>query len=51
MARIVFDEEGLLDEPCLSCDKVYVEDIWGEFCCDEKECAKIIIEADKESEE
>lgn len=33
-----FDEDGLLEEPCLSCDKAYVEDIWHEWCCDEKEC-------------
>jgi len=33
-----FDDEGLLCEPCLSCDKAYVEDIWHEWCCDEKEC-------------
>jgi len=33
-----FDEEGLLDEPCLSCEKPYKEDIWWEWCCDEKEC-------------
>lgn len=33
-----FDEDGFLEEPCLSCDKSYVEDIWYELCCDEKEC-------------
>ena len=38
MAKMNFDEEGLLEEPCLSCDKAYVEDIWHEWCCDEKEC-------------
>lgn len=38
MAKMSFDDEGLLEEPCLSCDKCYVEDIWHEFCCDEKEC-------------
>lgn len=35
MASMSFDEEGLLEEPCLSCDKAY---IWNEWCCDEKEC-------------
>ena len=35
---IRYDEDGLLEEPCLSCDKSYVEDIWYEVCCDEKEC-------------
>jgi hypothetical protein len=38
MAKMNFDEEGLLDEPCLSCEKSYIEDIWFEWCCDEKEC-------------
>lgn len=38
MTKIIFDEEGLLEEPCLSCDKAYIEDIWNEWHCDEKEC-------------
>ena len=38
MAKMIFDEDGLLEEPCLSCNKAYVEDIWYEWCCDEKEC-------------
>lgn len=38
MAQIVYDEDYDLDEPCLSCDKAYMEDIWNEWCCDEKEC-------------
>lgn len=38
MAKMNFDEEGLLEEPCLSCNEAYVEDIWNEWCCDEKEC-------------
>ena len=32
------DEDGDIAEPCLSCDKAYIEDIWNEWCCDEKEC-------------
>ena len=32
------DNEGFAIEPCLSCDKAYVEDIWYELCCDEKKC-------------
>ena len=36
--KMSFDDEGLLKEPCLSCEKSYVEDIWYEWCCDEKEC-------------
>ena len=35
---IMHDEDGDIAEPCLSCGKAYVEDIWGEWCCDEKEC-------------
>ena len=38
MAKISFNDDGLPKEPCLSCEKSYVEDIWGDFCCDEKEC-------------
>lgn len=38
MTSMNFDEDGLLEEPCLSCDKAYVEDIWYQWCCDEKEC-------------
>ena len=38
MAKMIFDEDGLLEEPCLSCDNAYVEDIWYGWCCDEKEC-------------
>jgi len=38
MIKPVFDEEGFLDEPCLSCDNAYLEDIWNEWCCDEKTC-------------
>lgn len=38
MASMNFDEDGLLDEPCLSCDEAYVEGIWYGWCCDEKEC-------------
>lgn len=38
IAKMSFDEEGLLDEPCLSCEKAYTEDIWWEWCCDEQVC-------------
>ena len=38
MAKINFDEEGLLEEPCLSCDKGYIDNLFYEWCCDEKEC-------------
>lgn len=48
MSKMHFDEEGILEEPCLSCDKCYVEDIWHEWCCDEKKC---LYTTDKEKEE
>ena len=48
MAEMNFDEEGLLDEPCLSCEKSYIEDIWLEWCCDEKECVYRIKSGNKE---
>ena len=48
MASMNFDEDGLLEEPCLSCDKAYVEDIWHEWCCDEKECTYTEESEDKE---
>ena len=38
MAKMNFDEEGLLEEPCLSCDKGYIDNLFYEWCCDEKEC-------------
>jgi len=38
MAKMIFDEEGLLEEPCLSCDKGHVDDLFYEWYCDEKEC-------------
>lgn len=38
MAKINIDDEGLVVEPCLSCEKSYIEDIWNEWFCDEKEC-------------
>lgn len=47
MAKMNFDEEGLLDEPCLSCEKSYIEDIWFEWCCDEKECVYRVKSEDK----
>lgn len=43
-----FDKDGLLDEPCVSCDKAYVEDIWHEWCCDEEECPHEVESEDKE---
>ena len=34
-----FNEDGELEEPCLTCKYAYIEDIWYEWCCDEKECS------------
>ena len=36
--QILKDEEFLIEEPCVDCEAIYVEDIWNEFCCDLKEC-------------
>lgn len=36
--KIIYDEDYLPEEPCLSCEKCYIEDIWYEHCCDEKKC-------------
>lgn len=36
--RPLLDEDNILSEPCLSCDKPYTEDIWWEWCCDVKRC-------------
>lgn len=36
--KIIYDEDYIPEEPCLSCEKSYIEDIWNEYCCDEKKC-------------
>ena len=36
--KMNLDEYGNLEEPCLSCDKTYMEILSYEWCCDEKEC-------------
>lgn len=41
MAKMNLDEYGILEEPCLSCDKAYTDDLFYEWCCDEKECPYI----------
>ena len=38
MAKMVLDEYGFLEEPCLSCDKARTDDLFYEWYCDEKEC-------------
>ena len=38
MAKMNLDECGNLEEPCLSCDKAYMDILSYEWCCDEKEC-------------
>lgn len=32
------DEDYCLKEPCLSCEKSYVKDIWHDYCCDRERC-------------
>ena len=53
MADMVFDDKGFLEEPCLSCDKAYIEDLWGEYWwyCDEKECPYKVKSEDKYMQE
>ena len=36
--KIIYDEDYILEEPCVSCEKCYIEDIWNEYCCDEEQC-------------
>lgn len=38
MANLIFDKYGWLEETCLSCDKCYIDDLFHEWTCDEKEC-------------
>ena len=35
---VLTDEDYIIEEPCVSCEKSYVEDIWQEWCCDAKRC-------------
>lgn len=34
--KIIYDEDYIPEEPCLSCEKSNIEDIWYECYCDEK---------------
>lgn len=36
--QILYDDDYIVCEPCVSCEKSYIEDIWCETFCDEKEC-------------
>ena len=36
--RVLTDEDYMCNEPCASCECMYVEDIWNEYQCDEKIC-------------
>lgn len=36
--RVLTDEDYMCNEPCASCECMYVEDIWNEYQCDEKTC-------------
>jgi molecular chaperone GrpE (heat shock protein) len=38
MAKIILDEDGCLDKPCLVCENSYIDIEDDEWCCDEKEC-------------
>lgn len=39
-AEMSFDEEGLLKEPCISCNKARVDNLFYEWYCDEKKCIR-----------
>ena len=41
MGIIHRNEDGEIEEPCLSFDYAYVEDIWFELFCDKKRCPKM----------
>ena len=47
MAIMKYDEDYNLVEPCLSCDKGYVDNLFYEWHCDEKMC----VFDDKENKE
>lgn len=38
MRLCIRNEDNYVSEPCLGCPNHYVEDIWGDDCCDAKEC-------------
>lgn len=40
MAKIHVSDDELLLEPCLSCEKVYIESTEHKFKCDEEKCIK-----------
>lgn len=42
-----FDKDGLIEEPCLSCDKAYVDNLYYEWQCNEKKCVKDIREVER----
>ena len=46
--KMNLDEYGNLEEPCLSCDKVYMEILSYEWWCDEKECPYMAKRSDGE---
>lgn len=38
MAKMSFDEEGLLKQPCLECEEARVDNLFGEWYCDARKC-------------
>ena len=48
--EVICDEDYYPCEPCASCEKLYIEDIWLEPCCEEKECIHRV-EYEKQREE
>ena len=49
MPYVLVDEEGFICEPCASCDKAYVDNLFDEWCCGAKKC-EFEEEKDKEGE-
>ena len=36
--RMIYCDDCILDEPCVSCDCSYVDDVWHEFMCSAAYC-------------
>lgn len=36
--RVLTDEDYYAVQPCEDCEKCYIENIWYEYCCDERQC-------------
>ena len=50
MQIVLTNEDCYVEEPCASCEKCYIEDIWNEYCCDQSQCIYPEMYLVKESE-